>query len=100
QLYAGFKPVKQANIQLSAAYAYADKKPRQFMGAVSAANLEYQSDKYGTEVDLTFKYKLFDNLEYMIGGAYLFAGDYFKGIDSAYKVKDNYLLMNKLTLSF
>ncbi len=93
QIYAGFKPVKQADIMMSVTYAYADKKPR-------PGGVEYTSDVYGTEVDLTLKYKLFDNLEYMIGGAYLFTGDYFKGTNANFKTENNYLLMHKLTLSF
>ena len=100
QIYGGFKPVKEADIMLSVTYAYADKKPRTAFGPVTGANLEFVSDVYGTEVDLVAKYKLFDNLEYMIGGAYLFTGDYFKGTNSAYKTENNYLLMHKLTLSF
>lgn len=36
----------------------------------------------------------------MIGAAYLWAGDYFKGTDTGYKIDDNYLLMHKLTLTF
>jgi hypothetical protein len=101
QIYGGFKPTKESDIMLSVTYAYADKKPRQTYGApVSAANLEYVSDVYGTEIDLVAKYKIFDNLEYMIGGAYLFTGDYFKGTNSAYKIENNYLLTHKLTLTF
>jgi len=89
QVYAGFKPVAKADLMASVTYAYADKKPT-----------AYTSDVYGTEVDVTLKYKLFDNLEYMIGGAYLFAGDYFKGTNGNFKVKDNYLVMHKFTLNF
>jgi hypothetical protein len=101
QIYGGFKPTKESDIMLSVTYAYADKKPRQTYGvAISAANPEYRSDVYGTEIDLVAKYKIFDNLEYMIGGAYLFTGDYFKGTNANFKVENNYLLTHKLTLTF
>jgi hypothetical protein len=89
QIYAGFKPVKQADIMLSLSYAYADKKPTGYVG-----------DSYGTEVDLVAKYKLFDNLEYMIAAGYLAPGNYFKGTSESNKIADNYMLMHKLTLSF
>jgi hypothetical protein len=100
QIYGGFKPTKESDIMLSVTYAYADKKPRAAFGPVTAGNPEFVSDVYGTEVDLVAKYKIFDNLEYMIGGAYLFTGDYFKGTNSAYKIENNYLLTHKLTLTF
>lgn len=93
QVYGGFKPVKDLDIMMSVSYAYADKKP--YVGATP-----FISDVYGTEVDLTVKYKVFDNLEYMIGGAYMVTGDLFKGIDNTYKVSNNYLIMHKLTLNF
>jgi hypothetical protein len=90
QIYGGFKPVAKADIMMSLSYAYADKKP--------AAN--YVSDVYGTEIDLVAKYKLFDNLEYMVGAAYLFTGDYYKGTSQANNIDNNYMLIHKLTLSF
>jgi hypothetical protein len=93
QIYGGFKPVKEADIMLSVTYAYADKKP-----GIGAG--KYVSDVYGTEVDLVAKYKLFDNLEYMIGAGYLFTGDYFKGASATNKIDNNYMLVHKLTLSF
>jgi hypothetical protein len=88
QIYGGFKPVKELDIFASVTYAYADK---------TAANQDYP---YGWEVDLTAKYKLFDNLEYMIGGAYLFTGDFFKGGVVKQTVDNNYMLIHKLNLSF
>ncbi|MBA4397020.1 MAG: hypothetical protein C0394_06530 [Syntrophus sp. (in: bacteria)] len=90
QIYAGFKPVKQADISLKLTYAYADQN-------VVAGQI---SKDYGTEVDITAKYKLFDNLEYMLGAAYLFTGDYFKGATAATQLDNNYMLFHKLTLSF
>jgi|GEM_PF-1731508 len=35
------------------------------------------SDDLGTEIDLTFQWKLMDNLTYVVDGGYLFAGNYF-----------------------
>jgi hypothetical protein len=60
--------------------------------------------KMGTEIDLTATYKLYDNLTYMVGTGYLFAGDWYKSVAPAMlatdKVENDYILMNKLTLSF
>jgi hypothetical protein len=75
---------------LSVSYATADKKPAGFTNST-----------YGTEVDLTGTYKITNNLSYMLGVGYLFTGDYFKGKDTgSNKVVDDYILMNKLTLTF
>ncbi|HRS88034.1 MAG TPA: hypothetical protein P5269_10455, partial [Syntrophales bacterium] len=63
-------------------------------------NKEFVSDKIGTELDLIATYKIFDNLEYMLGAGYLWTGDYFKGFDTNNVVKDNYIITHKLTLNF
>jgi 2',3'-cyclic-nucleotide 2'-phosphodiesterase (5'-nucleotidase family) len=78
---------------LSATYAVADKKP--FVGTT-----EYIDDKYGYEVDLTATYKITNNLSYMLGGGYLFTGDYYKGLNDANQIDDDFLVINKLTLTF
>ena len=88
QIYAGFKPIPKLDLKASVAYAKADETP---------ADVD---DEYGTEADVTASYKIYNNLEYMIGAAYLWAGDYFKGTYPGYKIDDNYLLMHKLTLTF
>jgi hypothetical protein len=93
QVYGGFKPTAKADIMMSLSYAYADKKP--YVGATP-----FLGDVYGTEIDLVGTYKIFDNLQYMMGAAYLFTGDLFKGINPNYRVNDNFLLMHKLTLTF
>jgi hypothetical protein len=36
----------------------------------------------------------------MLGGAYLLNGDYFKGTNPNNEVRDDYLVINKLTLTF
>ena len=88
QLYAGYKPIPKMNIKASVTYAKADE------------TVTGQDDEYGTEVDVIASYKIFDNLEYMVGAAYFFAGDYFKGTTAAATIDDNYMLMHKLTLKF
>jgi hypothetical protein len=87
----GVKPTPQWDIMMSLAYATADQKPSGF-----------SSGTYGTEVDLTAMYKITNNLSYMLGGGYLFTGDYFKGNEGrgANQVNDDFILINKLTLSF
>jgi hypothetical protein len=87
----GVKPTPQLDAMLSVSYAQADKKPAGFTGST-----------YGTEIDLTGTYKITNNLSYMLGFGYLFTGDYFKGKDAngVNKVVDDFILMNKLTLTF
>jgi len=92
-LFAGYNPTAKLNIQAALSYATAVKKP-----GVGAA--EYLSDKYGTEIDLTATYKIYDNLSYMVAGGYLWAGDYFKGATAANTVGNDYVLLNRLMLSF
>jgi hypothetical protein len=36
----------------------------------------------------------------MVGAGYLWTGDYFKGANQAGSIGNNYLLLNKLSLSF
>jgi hypothetical protein len=86
---AGVKPVADLDIMASISYASADKKPAGFVGG-----------SYGTEVDLTGTYKITNNLSYMLGIGYLFTGDYFKGTAGASQVSDDYMVINKLTLTF
>ncbi len=86
----GVKPKPEIDAMLSVSYAQADKKPTGFTAA-----------SYGTEIDLTGAYKITDNLSYMVGFGYLFTGDYFKGKNApGADVNDDYLVMNKLTLTF
>jgi len=89
QVRGGIKPLPQLDTMLSVSYAMADKKP-----------YSYNGDSYGWEVDLTGTYKITNNLSYMLGIGYLFTGDYFKGTDGGRKVDDDYLVINKLTLTF
>jgi hypothetical protein len=89
QIYGGIKPIKPLDIMASVTYATADRTP-----------LVGQAYEYGWEIDLTAKYKIFDNLEYMIGGAYHIAGDFFKGANKANSIDNNYMLIHRLSLSF
>ncbi len=127
-IYVGVKPVPKADIKLAFTYATAQKKPWASPATAGFAWLagttpntgnplsEYNSDKYGYELDLVASYKIYDNLEYMIGAGYFWPGDYFKGNYNApttipglnwansYNfepaLSNDYLLMHKLTLSF
>ena len=85
---AGVRPIAPLDIMASVSWAAADQKN----GAVSA--------DYGWEVDVTGTYKLTNNLSYMLGAAYLFTGDYYKGSSAANAIQNDYMLINKLTLTF
>jgi hypothetical protein len=89
QVYGGFKPIKPLDIMASLTYARLDRQ--------AAVNAAYD---IGYELDLVAKYKIFDNLEYMVAGGYLFAGDAWKGANKAGTANNNYMLIHKLTLSF
>jgi hypothetical protein len=89
----GVRPIDKLDIVASVSYAVADSKT--LMGAPDAV-----SNVYGTEIDLVGTYKISNNLSYMLGFGYLFTGDYFKGYDPTTEVSDNYMLINKLTLTF
>jgi hypothetical protein len=86
---AGVKPIANLDIMASLSHADVDQKPAGFVGG-----------NYGTEVDLTGTYKITNNLSYMLGIGYLFTGDYFKGTSATSQVGDDYMLINKLTLTF
>jgi hypothetical protein len=89
----GVRPIDKLDIVASVSYAVADSKT--LPGAPDAV-----SNAYGTEIDLVGTYKISNNLSYMLGFGYLFTGDYFKGFDPTSDVRDNYILINKLTLTF
>jgi len=97
----GVKPNPKTDIMLSISYATADEKPAPF--AIYGDPTVYGNGEYGWEIDLTGTYKITNNLSYMLGAGYLFTGDYFKGFDYAGEGMDTsneYMLINKLTLSF
>jgi len=94
-VFGGFNPTPKLNIEAAiSVVSYATKKVTK--------TTELVSDKIGTEIDLTATYKIFDNLSYMVGGAYIITGDAWRGVTAtpANEVGNNYMLLNKLTLNF
>jgi hypothetical protein len=89
QLKGGVKPTAKLDIGASVSFVQADK--------VAAGMV---SKDYGYEIDVTGTYNITNNLSYMLGFGYLITGDYFKGLSSANPVANNYLVINKLTLTF
>ena len=94
QLFAGVKPVPKLDVKVSVTTAKLNEDP------LYTATTEIVSKKLGYEADLTAAYKIYDNLEYMIGFGYLWAGDAFKGTNSNNKIDNDYLVTHKLTLTF
>ncbi len=90
QVRGGVRPIEKLDIGLSIAYAHADK----------TLSAQWEARDYGYEVDLTGTYKITNNLSYMLGGGYLFTGKYLKGRSGANELENNFLVINKLTLSF
>jgi hypothetical protein len=97
QVFAGMSPMENLSLMASLTYAYADEKTYIEPGVFP---VDTKDDDYGTEIDITASYKIYDNLDYTVGFGYLFAGDYYKGDDNDNKVDDTYLLMNKLQVNF
>ncbi len=88
QLRVGVKPVEKLDVCFAVSYAERDKAPANF------------DDELGWEFDLTGTYKITNNLSYMLGAGYLITGDYFKGANQASEVENNYMIINKLALTF
>ena len=91
----GVRPTPQLDINLAIAYATADEKPDP-----DKTGITFDNGDYGTEVDLTGTYKITNNLSYMLGAGYLFTGDYYKGYGGNNDVDNDFIVLNKLTLSF
>ena len=85
----GVRPIAPLDIMASLSYAQADQKPTGFL-----------NNAYGWEIDVTGTYKITNNLSYMLGVGYLFTGDYYKGTSDANAIQNDYMLINKLTLTF
>jgi len=107
QVKLGLKPTEQLDICLSGAIARADRlnglsaTQSAFGSFIGLQNLSgYVSKDYGTEIDLIGTYKINNNLSYMAGFAYLFTGDYFKAGNAGAQVENDYMFINKLTLTF
>ena len=92
QVRGGVRPVEKLDIMASVSWAHADK----------TLSSQWESREYGYEVDLTATYKITNNLSYMLGGGYLFAGDWYKGTNKGgtQQIQNDYLVINKLTLTF
>ncbi len=90
QIYAGIKPIPKLDLKASFTFASMDRD--------AVAN--QVSRDIGNELDISATYKIYDNLSYMIGFAYLWAGDAFKGNKPGATIDNDYLLTHKLTLSF
>jgi hypothetical protein len=88
QIFAGMSPVEKLDLYATYALVKADEV---------APGVD---DSIGSEFDVTAAYKLYDNLQYQVGFGYFWTGDWFKGGNVSQNVDDNYLLLNKLTLSF
>jgi hypothetical protein len=91
--FAGFDVTPKLNIESVLLWAQLDKK-------IKIAGQELVSKDLGWELDITAKYKIYDNLTYMLGAGYLWAGDAFKGNNNANRVSNDYLLMNRISLNF
>ena len=91
--FVGVDPTPKLNVEANLIYATVDKKQL-------SATTEAVDNKLGTEIDIKATYKIYDNLTYMVGAGYLWAGDYWKGTNAAAQIDNNYILMNQLTLSF
>jgi hypothetical protein len=89
QARGGLRPIAALDIMASVSYANADRKPADFL-----------KNAYGYEVDLTATYKITNNLSYMLGVGYLFTGDLYKGKLDTNQLNNDYLVINKLTLTF
>ena len=87
----GVKPIDKLDIMASVSYAVIDKAPADV----------WEGRKYGWEVDVTGTYKITTNLSYMLGAGYWFAGNYFYGSTSSRRdLNNDFLIINKLTLTF
>ena len=94
QLKAGVRPTPKLDFNASVSYAMADQV------------VPGQKNSYGWELDVTGTYKITNNLSYMLGVGYWWVGDFYKGgllednNPDANKLYDEYMIINKLTLTF
>ena len=88
-VFADYKVTPKMSMGAALTYAKADE-----------AQIAGQDKEYGYELDVTATYKLYDNLSYMVGAGYLWSGDWFKKGVAGASVDNDYILMNKLTLTF
>ena len=94
QVRAGVKPVDKLDIMASLSWAKMHRSDALSLGVQEGRD-------YGIEVDVTGTYKITNNLSYMLGGGYWFVGKYYKGSGApGYELKNDFLVINKLTLTF
>jgi len=106
QIFAGWNPMEDLALKASYTVAFADQDMIGWPPGYGAMQVD---DDYGSELDITANYKIYANLDYMVGFGYFWAGDFYKGnevLRSVYEsqydpeVSNTYLLVHKLTLSF
>jgi hypothetical protein len=108
QIRAGVRPTPAWDIMASLSYGKAAEKPgrlrdRHAGDELDEARIErFQSSTFGYEVDVTATYKITNNLSYMLGAGKMYTGDYYLGYnhDGHNSTVNNYILINKLTLTF
>jgi hypothetical protein len=102
QLRGGVKPTDKLDIMASVTYATVDRKiGTAFYSGIGATGVTTGvGDTYGTELDVTASYKITNNLTYMLGAGYLWTGNFFQGTNSSNTVVNDYIVLNKLTLTF
>jgi bacillopeptidase F (M6 metalloprotease family) len=94
QLRGGVKPVDKLDIMASLSWAKMHRADGLSLGVQAGRD-------YGWEVDVTGTYKITNNLSYMLGGGYWFVGKYYKGSGApGHELKNDFLVINKLTLTF
>ncbi len=90
QIFTGIKPMPKLDVKASFTNASLDQN----------AVVNQISRNLGSEFDLSATYNIYDNLAYMVGFGYLWAGNAFQGANSSAKVDNDYLLTHKMTLAF
>jgi hypothetical protein len=98
-MFGGYNPTPQLNLEMTLLKGERDTDALS-RNATTGVITKAVSKNMGIELDMTAKYKIYDNLTYMVGAGYLWTGDYFKGSNAANVVGNDYLLMNRLSLSF
>ena len=101
----GVRPTDKLDILAAVSFGTADQKNAVTWGVATYPGILNPSgpsnySNYGTEIDIIGTYKITNNLSYMLGAGYLLTGDYYKGTNAATQVVNNYLVINKLTLTF
>jgi len=90
EIHASYKVLPKLTLKVQYTYADTVEKPKG----------SHMEEEYGSEFDLTATYKIYDNLQYMVGFGYLWAGDYWKSSTTDNTVDDDYIILNQLKLTF